>query len=76
MIISFATVKNSERPLLINENEGSFFKVSDGTRLFYSVYMPGNVSQRTIYIISGYTGINHVTDKYGQANEDYTEQWS
>ena len=56
-------MKNAERPLLKNENEGSFFKVPDGTLLFYSVYTPGNVSQRTIYIISGYTGINHVTDK-------------
>ena len=62
MIFSCATVKNTERPHLSNDNEGKFYTVSDGTQLFYSVYMPDNTPKKTIYIISGYTGINHITD--------------
>ena len=62
IIISCTTIKNAERPIPDCENEGSFYTVSDGTQLFYSIYMPNNESKKTIYIISGYTGINHVTD--------------
>ena len=50
-------------PLSDNENEGSFYKVSDGTNIFYSIYIPSTEPKKTIYIISGYTGINHITDK-------------
>ena len=57
------TMRNVERPFLENEDEGYFFRVSDGTQIFYSIYMPSNVPQKTIYIISGYTGINHNTDR-------------
>jgi alpha-beta hydrolase superfamily lysophospholipase len=57
------TIKNVERPLPENENEGAFYTVTDGTQLFYAVYTPDNVPRKTIYIISGYTGINHITDR-------------
>ena len=63
MVLSCTTIKNAERPLLDNVIDGIFFESTDGTKIFYSIFMPNNIPRTTIYIISGYTGINHEKDR-------------
>ncbi len=53
------SMKNPEKPYPVYENEGSFFKVKDGTELFIYDYQPLEKYQISIFIISGITGINH-----------------
>lgn len=56
-------MKNFEKPVLANKNEGYFFKVRDGLQLFIYDYMPIENYMATIFIISGITGINHHSEK-------------
>lgn len=56
-------MKNFDKPVLANKNEGYFFKVRDGLQLFIYDYMPIENYMATIFIISGITGINHHSEK-------------
>ncbi|NTW32553.1 MAG: alpha/beta hydrolase [Bacteroidetes bacterium] len=56
-------MKNFTKPELIDKNEGYFFKVKDGLRLFIYDYRPKENYNSTIFIISGITGINHNNEK-------------
>lgn len=59
-----SSMKNFDKPVLANKNEGYFFKVRDGLQLFIYDYRPMENSETTIFIISGITGINHNMEKY------------
>jgi alpha-beta hydrolase superfamily lysophospholipase len=56
---SCAGIKNQDRPIPKNIEEGSFITVRDGTKIFVYEYIPLIEFKNTIYIISGITGINH-----------------
>lgn len=56
-------MKNLERPIPKDNEEGSFITVKDGTKIFVYEYVPKNEYKSTIFIISGITGINHKSDK-------------
>ncbi len=60
---SCTTMKNLDRPLPVNESEGIFHTVSDGTKIFVHTYLPKGEVFATIYVISGITGINHNSEK-------------
>jgi pimeloyl-ACP methyl ester carboxylesterase len=55
-------MNNPPRPIPTNLDEGSFIKTSDGTDIFVHTSGLGKAN-RTIYVISGYTGINHNAEK-------------
>jgi len=61
-LISCAPMKNLEKPAIINE-QGRFFKVSDGSQIFIYDYQCKVDYESTIFIISGITGINHNNEK-------------
>ncbi|MCK9423227.1 MAG: lysophospholipase [Bacteroidales bacterium] len=56
-------MKNSDKPQIIDKNEGLFFKVRDGYQLFIYNYRPVENYSSTIFIILGITGINHNSEK-------------
>ena len=60
---SCASMKNFDKPEIIDKSEGHFFKVSDGLQLFIYDYRPIENYNSTIFIISGITGINHNSEK-------------
>ena len=61
--LSCARMKNLERPLPPDQSEGSFFHTSDSTDIFVYSFEPKTDSSTTIYILTGYTGINHNSEK-------------
>ncbi|MCK9212420.1 MAG: lysophospholipase [Ignavibacteriaceae bacterium] len=60
---SCTSMKNYEKPEIIDKSEGHFFKVRDGLQLFIYDYRPIENYNSTIFIISGITGINHKSEK-------------
>jgi alpha-beta hydrolase superfamily lysophospholipase len=56
-------MKNVDTPVIKDKNEGIFFTVKDGHRLFVYDYYPIHDYLSTIFIISGITGINHNKEK-------------
>jgi alpha-beta hydrolase superfamily lysophospholipase len=50
-------------PVMKDKNEGIFFTVKDGHRLFIYDYYPIHHYRSTIFIIAGITGINHNREK-------------
>lgn len=60
---SCASANNPARPLPADPSEGSFVSASDGTKLFVHTYDPAGHSGLSIYVLSGYTGINHRSEK-------------
>lgn len=56
-------VKNLERPIPKDNEEGFFITVKDETKIFVYEYVPKSEYKSTIFIISGITGINHKSDK-------------
>lgn len=56
-------MKNSEKPVPAIENEGYFYKVKDGSKLFIYDYQPSKDYLTTLFMISGITGINHNSEK-------------
>ena len=55
---SCVTERNPEKPLPPSAEEGAFYLTEDNLSLFYYSFEPEEPNG-TIYIISGYTGINH-----------------
>jgi alpha-beta hydrolase superfamily lysophospholipase len=62
-LISCSGMKNLDRPLPKENEEGTFITVRDGIKIFVYEYIPSNDFKRTIYIVSGITGINHKNEK-------------
>lgn len=60
---SCTSMKNFAKLEIIDKNEGYFFTVRDGHRLFIYDYKPLQNYKLTIFIISGITGINHNSEK-------------
>ncbi len=60
---SCTSMKNFDKPDLVNKNEGNFLKVRDGLKIFIYDYRPIENYNSTIFIISGITGINHNSEK-------------
>jgi alpha-beta hydrolase superfamily lysophospholipase len=60
---SCASEKNPDKPEMIDNNEGSFYTVRDGLKLFIYNYQPIEHYKATIFIISGITGLNHHHEK-------------
>jgi len=53
------TMKNPVQPKLPSDSEGHFFRVKDGSNIFVYDFTPVQAYEKTIFIISGITGINH-----------------
>jgi alpha-beta hydrolase superfamily lysophospholipase len=60
---SCASMKNFNKPELIANNEGTFYTVRDGYKLFVYDYRPVTHYAATIFIISGIVGINQHNEK-------------
>jgi pimeloyl-ACP methyl ester carboxylesterase len=60
---SCTSLKNFDKPEIIDNNEGHFIKVRDGLQLFIYDYKPMEDYISTIFIISGITGINNNSEK-------------
>jgi len=60
---SCTSMKNFDKPNIIDKSEGHFFKVRDGLQLFIYDYKPMEDYNSTIFLISGITGINHKSEK-------------
>jgi alpha-beta hydrolase superfamily lysophospholipase len=56
-------MRNPDRPSIDHLPPDAFFTASDGAKLFSYVKDPKTDSRVTVYIISGYTGINHDSEK-------------
>jgi pimeloyl-ACP methyl ester carboxylesterase len=63
MLISCRAMKNPDRPIPKDNEEGSFITVRDGLKIFVYEFVPGREFKNTIYIVSGITGINHNSEK-------------
>lgn len=56
-------MKNADRPIQDIHDQGHFVTVGDGLKIYVYEHRPKDASRRTIYIISGITGINHNNEK-------------
>jgi len=63
MLISCSGMKNPDRHISKDNEEGTFVTVRDGIKIFVYEYAPVSDFKNTIYIISGITGINHKSEK-------------
>lgn len=63
VITACSGIKNHVRQSPSNEAKGYFLTVRDGAKIFVSEHIPAGGSEKTIYIISGITGINHNNEK-------------
>lgn len=63
LITSCNSVENSVRPETVNETGGYFFTARDGLKIFIWEYIPVVNSAKTVYIISGITGINQKSEE-------------
>ena len=63
MLTSCRGIKNTERPLPKENEEGAFVTVRDGLKIFVYEHIPEKEFVITIYVISGITGINHKSDR-------------
>jgi alpha-beta hydrolase superfamily lysophospholipase len=63
MLNSCRGMKNFDRPVPKDNEQGNFITVRDGVKIFVYEYIPVNNFKNTIYIISGITGINHKSEK-------------
>ena len=59
----YTGMKNPDRPIPSENEEGNFITVQDGLKIFVYEYVPVSDFENTIYIISGITGINHKSEK-------------
>ncbi len=55
-------MKNPPQPVAPADAHGRFQSMPDGTRIFVYAYSPDKNSHRTIYILAGITGINHLRE--------------
>ncbi|MFH1249867.1 MAG: alpha/beta hydrolase [bacterium] len=58
-ILSCSSMDNGHRLDLPLGSDGQFYTVSDGTKIFTYTFLPNNEYSKTVYILSGITGINH-----------------
>jgi alpha-beta hydrolase superfamily lysophospholipase len=63
MLSSCSGMKNPDRPLVKENEPGTFITVRDGIKIFVYEHVPESGFKNTIYIISGITGINHKNEK-------------
>jgi len=63
ILISCSGMKNLDRPIPKESEEGSFVTARDGVKIFVYEFVPKCEFKNTIYIISGITGINHTTER-------------
>jgi alpha-beta hydrolase superfamily lysophospholipase len=63
MLNSCSGMKNFDRPVPDDNEQGNFITVSDGIKIFVYEYVPKSDFKNTVYIISGITGINHKSEK-------------
>lgn len=56
---SCASMKNYEQPAVPAAEEGRFFRTTSGCRLYIYEYQPTEQYSKSIFLISGITGINH-----------------
>jgi alpha-beta hydrolase superfamily lysophospholipase len=56
-------MKNPDRPIPEENEDGSLITVRDGIKIFVYEYVPEREVNKTIYIVSGITGINHKNEK-------------
>lgn len=63
ILISCSGMKNLDRPVHKDTEEGTFITVRDGVKIFVYEYAPKTEFTNTIYVVSGITGINHKTEK-------------
>lgn len=62
-LTSCKSMENSVRPGPVNEKGGYFFTARDGSEIYIWEYNPVPNPSKTIYIISGITGINHKSEE-------------
>jgi alpha-beta hydrolase superfamily lysophospholipase len=62
-LFSCSSMKNSERPKVSSEDKGYFFMTKNGCQLFIYDFQPIENYSKTLFIISGVTGINHNIEK-------------
>lgn len=62
-LYSCAGMKNPDRPIPDECESGYFVTSRDGLKIFVYELVPPDGFNRTIYIISGITGINHTSEK-------------
>jgi alpha-beta hydrolase superfamily lysophospholipase len=63
MLMSCHGIKNLDRPIPVDNEDGYFITVRDGVKIFVYEYAPISGFENTIFIISGITGINHKSEK-------------
>jgi alpha-beta hydrolase superfamily lysophospholipase len=63
MLFSCHGMKNFDRPIPNDNEDGTFISVQDGIKIFVYEFVPVSDFRNTIYIISGITGINHKSEK-------------
>lgn len=61
--ISCTQMNNFDRPKSPIDKEGYFYKTLNGCELYIYNYIPTDKYKSTIFIISGITGINHLSEK-------------
>jgi alpha-beta hydrolase superfamily lysophospholipase len=62
LLRSCGGMKNPPQPVAPPDANGAFQPMPDGTRIFVYTYSPNDDYQRTIYILAGITGINHLRE--------------
>jgi alpha-beta hydrolase superfamily lysophospholipase len=62
-LLSCRGMKNPDRPIPDENENGTFITVRDGIKIFVYELVPVSDFKHTIYIISGITGINHKSEK-------------
>jgi alpha-beta hydrolase superfamily lysophospholipase len=62
LLRSCGGMKNPPQPAAPADANGRFQPMPDGTRIFVFTYSPNENYQRTIYILAGITGINHLRE--------------
>jgi alpha-beta hydrolase superfamily lysophospholipase len=63
MLISCHGMKNPDRPIPNKNEPGFFVTVRDGIKIFVYELVPISDFKKTIYLVSGITGINHKSEK-------------
>ncbi len=62
LLRSCGGMKNPPQPAAPPDANGAFQPMPDGTRIFVFTYSPSDKYQKTIYILAGITGINHLRE--------------
>jgi alpha-beta hydrolase superfamily lysophospholipase len=63
LVNSCTGIKNPDRPIPLENETGRFVTVRDGIKIFVYEFVPVSDFKKSIYIISGITGINHSNEK-------------